>query len=165
MRIVKSDENCFYNDFLPLIIDLDCGKKYNPDNQQHVEWLRNKVRISFIDYGAALCAFTDEGEPIGYIWYKHDTGLEGVRFSGKNASIIQMALFEKYQRQGIGTILLDAACQLIQSAGGECLYTDTYPDNDDSMMFYIKNKFIPVALLPGLNGVKDKGQVFMYKIF
>jgi hypothetical protein len=41
---------------------------------------------------------------------------------------------------------------------------DTYPINDVSMMFFIKNKFIPVDLLPGLNGVNDKGQVFLYKI-
>ena len=43
------------------------------------------------------------------------------------------------------------------------MYTDTYAANDESMMFYIKRKFIPVALLPGLNGINDDGQVLLYK--
>ena len=30
-------------------------------------------------------------------------------------------------------------------------------------IFYIKRKFVPAALLPGLNGVDDDGQVFMFK--
>lgn len=164
MKINKCDENKFYNDFLPIIIDLDCADKYDADNRQHVEWIRHKVRVSFMNYGVALCAYTDEGGPIGYIWYQHDTGLEGVSFMGKKASIIQMGLFDKFQRQGIGTKLLEEACRLIKAAGGECLYTDTYTKNDDSMAFYITRKFVPVALYPGENGINDYGQVYLYKV-
>ena len=165
MEIIIQDEATFKKDFLPMIIDLWCADKYNPENNQHVEWLHKKVHVHFVDFGVALCAYTDDKSPIGYIWYKHDTGLEGVVFTGKNASIIQMGLFDEFQRQGIGTKLLEEACKNIKAYGGECLYTDTYTANWDSMVFYIKRNFIPVALLPGLNGINDGGQVFLYKIF
>jgi GNAT superfamily N-acetyltransferase len=164
MKIIKSDENKLMRDFLPMIIDLWCADKYNSGNTQHVEWLGRKIHASFMDFGVALCAYTDEDEPIGYIWYKHDTGMEGVSFSGKNANILQMGLFDQFQRQGIGTKLLEEACCRIKSAGGECLYTDTYAKNDDSMIFYIKRKFIPVAYHPGEDGINDLGQVYLYRI-
>jgi ribosomal protein S18 acetylase RimI-like enzyme len=164
MKIIYCDENKLMEDFLPIVIDLWCGDKYNPENNKHVEWIRHSIHARFIDFGVALCAYTDDNEPIGYIWYKHDTGLEGERFSGKNASIIQFGLYDQFQRQGIGTKLLDEACKSIKSNGGECLYTDTYAGNDDSMVFYIKRKFIPVALHPGEDGINDYGQVYLYKV-
>ncbi len=164
MKIIDCTESEFRNDFLPMIIDLWCGDKYNPQNSQHVEWLDKKIHASFVNFGTAICAYTDENEPIGYLWYQHDTGMQGVSFSGKDAHIIQMGLYEKFQRQGIGSKLLDEACKRIKKAGGECLYTDTYAANDDSMIFYIKKKFIPVAYHPGEDGVHDLGQVYLYKV-
>lgn len=163
MKIVECCESKFANDFFPIIIDLWYADKYDPHNRQHAECVKRKMHAAFVDFGVALCAYTDEDEPIGFILYKHDPGLENVRFTGKDAHIIQFGLFDKFQRQGIGTKLLDEASHRIRNAGGECLYTDTYTKNDDSMMFYIKRKFIPVALPPGLNGLDDEGQVFLYK--
>jgi len=146
-----------------MIIDLWYADKYDPQNTQHVEWVKRKIHVTFEDFSVALCAYTNNDKPIGFFWYKHDTGLEGVGFCGKDAHIISCGLFDEFQKQGIGTTLLDEACKRIKANGGECLYTDTYTKNDDSMTFYIKRKFIPVALLPGLNGLNDDGQVFMYR--
>jgi ribosomal protein S18 acetylase RimI-like enzyme len=164
MIIKKQDEETLKRDFLPMIIDLWCGDKFIPNNSQHVEWLNKKIHASFEDFGTALCVYTDDGEAIGFLWYKHDSGMQGVSFSGKDAHIIQMGLYEKFQRQGIGTKLLEEACANIRANGGECLYTDTYAANWDSMVFYIKRSFIPVALLPGLDGMNSMGQVFLYRI-
>ena len=163
MKIVECNEKQFVNDFFDLIVDLWYGDKYNSQIKQHVEHVKRKIHVTFEDFSVALCAYTDENEPIGFYWYKHDTGLDNIRFSGKVAHIISCGLFDKFQRQGIGTILLDEVCKRIKANGAECLYTDTYTANDDSMIFYIKRNFIPIALLPGLNGVNDDGQVFMYK--
>ncbi|MCL2407010.1 MAG: GNAT family N-acetyltransferase [Defluviitaleaceae bacterium] len=163
MKIIEQNKNQFVNDFFTLIVGLWYGNKYNAQNKQHTEHVQRKIHVTFEDFSTALCAYTDEGEPIGFFWYKHDIGLEGVRFSGKDAHIISCELYEKYQRQGIGTLLLDEVCSRVKANGGECLYTDTYTNNDESMIFYIKRGFIPVALLPGLNGINDDGQVFMYK--
>ena len=163
MKIIECNENQFVDDFFPLIVDLWYSDKYNPSSNQHVEWVTRKIHATFNDFSVALCAYTDENEPIGFFWYKHDTGLEGVSFTGKDAHIISCGLHEKFQGQGIGTLLLEKICEKIKNDGGECLYTDTYTANDDSMMFYIKHKFIPVALLPGLNGINDDGQIFLYR--
>ena len=163
MKFIECNEEQFTRDFFPMIVDLWYGDKYNHNNHQHVEWVKRKIHVTFDDFSVALCAYTDENEPIGFFWYKHDTGLESVSFSGKDAHIISCGLFDKFQRQGIGTRLLDEICKRIKANGGECLYTDTYTAYDDSMIFYIKRKFIPVALLPGLNGINDDGQIFLYK--
>jgi ribosomal protein S18 acetylase RimI-like enzyme len=164
MKIIECNEEKIKQDFLPLIIDLWYGNKFNPQNKQHVDWLHRKIHATFIDFGIAICAYSDEGKPIGYLWYQHDTGIEGVAFSGKAAHIIQIGLYEQYQRQGIGTKLLNDVCRRIKKNGGECLYTDTYAnDNDQPMIFYIKNNFIPIAYHIGLNGANDFGQVCLYK--
>jgi len=164
MTITQCGEQKFRDDFLPMIIDLWCGDKFISENPQHAAWLDRRIHASFVNFGVALCAYTDAGEPMGYLWYRYDTGMEGVSFSGKDAHIIQLGLYEQFQGQGVGTKLLDRACESIKAAGGECLYTDTYADNDDSMLFYIKRKFIPVAYHPGEDGVNDLGQVYLYKV-
>jgi GNAT superfamily N-acetyltransferase len=165
MVIIQCEEEKLKRDFLPIIIDLWCGNKYDSKNDQHINWLNHKIHVTFEDFSIALCAYTELNEPIGYIWYKHDTGMEGVSFSGKDAHIIQIGLFDKFQHQGIGTKILDEACCRIKSAGGECLYTDTYAnDNDQTMVFYLKRKFIPIAYHLGENGIKDYGQIYFYKV-
>ena len=164
MKIIHCDEEKFKKDFLTMIIDLWCSDKFIPNNDQHISWLNRKIHASFVDFGFALCAYTDSDEPIGYILYKHDTGMEGVSFSGKNAHIIQFGLFEEYRNKGIGTKLLNEACKNIKDNNGECLYTDTYTKNDDSMIYYIKRGFIPVAYYIGENGINGFGQIYLYKI-
>lgn len=163
--IISIDKEKFYDDFLPIIIDLECGSKYDKNNPQHVEYLKKKIDISYNNYGIVLAEYDENGEAIGYIWYEHDTGFEGVCFSGKKAHIRQIGVYDEYQRKGVGKRLLNEAALKIKQAGGEVLYTDTYADdNGDAMAFYVKTGFIPVALLPGMNGLDDFGQVYMYKI-
>ena len=164
MKIIECDEQKFRNDFMSEIIDSWCGDKFMPENKQHVEWLDKKIHASFVDFGIAICVYSDDDEPIGYLWYKHDTGMDGVSFSGKDAHILQFGLFEQFQNQGIGTKLLDDVCRRIKEAGGECLYTDTYAYNVDAMIFYVKRKFIPVTYHMGENGVNDLGQVYFYRV-
>ncbi|HBL84746.1 MAG: hypothetical protein A2Y17_01850 [Clostridiales bacterium GWF2_38_85] len=163
ITIIK-DEVKFTKDFMPLITELWYGNKFDMKNQQHMYHLKYKIHATFVDFGTALCAYEDDNTPIGFIWYKHDTGIEGVSFSGKYAHIIQYGLFEQYRNKGIGTKLLNEAINIIKSSGGECLYTDTYTENKDSMIFYLKRNFVPVTLLPGLNGINDDGQVFLYRV-
>jgi len=165
IQIIEQNEAQFKKDFLPIIIDMWYGNEFNPQNKQHTGWLDRKIHAAFVNFGTAVCAYSDSGEPLGFLWYQHDTGIEGVSFSGKAAHIIQIGLYDHHQRKGIGTMLLGEVCNRIKQNGGECLYTDTYAtDSREPIIFYIKNKFIPVAHLPGLNGVNDSGQFFLYKI-
>jgi ribosomal protein S18 acetylase RimI-like enzyme len=166
VKIIQCNEERFKQDFLSIIIDLWCSDKFSERNDQHTNWINRKIHASFIDFGTALCAYTDIDEPIGYILYKHDTGMEGVAFSGKIAHIIQFGLFEQYRNQGIGTKLLNNACENIKFNKGEYLYTDTYAGgkNKDSVIYYIKRGFIPVAYHLGENGINDLGQIYFCKM-
>jgi ribosomal protein S18 acetylase RimI-like enzyme len=161
MKIVECTEREFVKDFFPLLAELWYGDQYDPDNQQHVQWIQKKIHATFELFSTALCAYTDHNEPMGFLWYRHDTGLEGVALSGKDAHIISFGLFNEFKRQGVGTALVDEACKRIKQNGGECLYTDAHAANDNAMVFYIKRQFVPVALLPGLNGSDGEGQVFL----
>lgn len=164
MKMICCEAEQFYHDFFSLIIDLDCGDKFCEENPQHVEWMKKRIHNSLLDYGTLLGAYSDDGLPIGFIWYKHDTGLEGVGHSGKCAHIRLFGLFEEYRGNGIGTALLNEACRRIKENGGECLYVDTYRENKDAVAYYVKQDFFPVAQLPGLNGIEDDPQTLLYKV-
>jgi len=113
MKLIEVNEAKFVNDFFKMIVDLWYADKYNPENKQHIDWVRKKIHVTFENFSIALCAYTDDDEPSGFFWYKHDTGLEGVSFSGKDAHIISCGLYEKFQRQGIGSMLLEEVCKRV----------------------------------------------------
>lgn len=159
-----NDENEFYSSFLDIIIHCQCGRHYDPNNHQHVSWLKNKIHTVYLMGGKALCAYTDGGIPIGFLFYQHDKGLDGIRCFGKKAQIIMFELYEKYQSKGIGTSMLGKVCEDIKKNGAQCLYTDTYLPNKGAICFYIKNDFIPVAVHQGENGIDDDGQLYLYKV-
>lgn len=51
MKVLNCDEDKFILDFLPMIIDLWCSDKYNPENNKHVEWLNHSIHARFVDFG------------------------------------------------------------------------------------------------------------------
>ena len=164
MKIVECNEEQFKRDFIPLIIEL-WSSKFNPDSAEHQAWLSRKIHANFVNFGVAVCAYSDADEPVGYLWYWQQPELDGAPYLQKAAHIIQMGLFEKYQRQGIGKKLLDEVCRRAKENGGEVLYTDTYAhDNMQAMTFYLKNKFVPVSYHVGVHGLDDWGQVYLYKV-
>lgn len=163
MKIARCTEDKFYKDFYALIIELECGNKYNNNNPQHIAWLKKKMSNSFSDYGSVLAAY-NEDVPLGFIWYQHDTGLQDVSFSGKYAKMLAFGVFDDYQNKGIGTALLKEACTIIKMNGGECFYTDTYQENTEAMVYYLKRDFKLIANIPGLNGINDAPQILLYKI-
>lgn len=164
MRIIHCDEARFRRDFMPLIIELWYNDKHDPTNAQHLAWLDKKIHVTFENFSTVTAIYTDDDVPMGYLWYYYDPGPAGVGCAGKYAHILQLGLYPAYQRQGAGSQLMAAVCRELQAQGAECLYTDTYTDNVGGMVFYIKSGFLPVGLLPGLNGIHDDGQVYLYKV-
>jgi GNAT superfamily N-acetyltransferase len=163
MRIRHLDEAAFCGDFLPLIAELECGDHYEPANSQHVDWLRNRVRLLFAAGGTAICLYSDDGEPMGFIFVVHDKGLEGVNCFGKKATAAMFGLFKEYRSQGLGGKLLQEAERHSGGQGAEFLYVETYAGNTDGVRWYLKHGFFPVAYHPGENGLGDKGQVYLRK--
>jgi len=162
MKIIESSEAQFIDDFFPLIVEL-WYNRFDWQNPQHEQHIKRRIHAKYENFSTVLCAYTDNGEPIGFYWYEHDPGLEGGSHCNKYAHIIQCGLFHKYRRQGIGTVLLNEVCDRVKKNGGEVLYTDTYAGSKTALSFYIKSGFIPVAMHPGKHGFDDLGQVYLYK--
>lgn len=163
MQTIFQEEPTFYNDFLPLIAELECGNHYNPDNLQHIAWLRHRVAALFCAGARAICLYGDDMQPLGFLLLVYDAGLEGVRCFGKKGTIAMFGLFAEYRSQGLGSILLQEAETYLKSQGADCLYVDTYAFNTGAIRYYTQHNFIPVALHPGDNGLDDLGQVYLYK--
>lgn len=162
--IYKSiSEETFKKDFFNEIIDVECGRHFDINNEQHKRWLCNKIHSIFLLGGNVLAAYK-EAEPVGFIFYQHDRGLENECCFGKKADIIMFEIREKYRSQNIGKILLNKISASVKANGGACLYTDTYVPNKRAIKFYIENDFIPVAVFPCVNGIDDDGQLYMYKV-
>jgi len=164
MQTVYQEEERFYQDFLPLIAELECGRHYDPVNAQHVAWLRRRVAALHLAGAQAICLYADDGRPLGFLLLVHDRGMEGVRCFGKKGNIETLGLFAEYRYQGLGVQLLREAERYLRERDGECLYVDTYAGNTDAIRFYVREGFTPVACHPGENGVDDAGQVYLYKV-
>ena len=163
MMIKHIDQKTFYDDFLPLIVELECGQHYNPSNEQHVNWLKRRIDALCVGGGIAFGLYSEENKPLGFLFLLFDEGLEGVRCFGKKGNIAMFGLFSEARSKGLGKLLLREAEEYIRKNGGECLYVDTYAANSGAIRYYIKQGFIPVAYHPGENGLDDKGQVYLYK--
>ena len=158
------NENDFYSTFFEEICEVQCGNHYNADNPQHVEWLKGLVKILYLKSGEALCVFSDENEPIGFIYLLHDKGLESVDCFGAKATISMFAVKEKHRSKGYGKLLCQEAEKHLRKRGAECLYTDTPDDPDDRrvLSFYVKNGFTPVGFHPCENGKDDMAQIYLF---
>ena len=159
------NENEFYNTFLNEICDVQCGSHYDPANPQHVEWLKNFIKILYLRGGEALCLYTDENEPVGFIYLLHDKGLESVDCFEAKATIVMFEVKEEHRRKGYGKLLCQEAEKHLRKRGASCLYTDTPddPDDRDALTFYIRNGFAPVGFHLCENGKDDVAQVYLFK--
>jgi ribosomal protein S18 acetylase RimI-like enzyme len=158
------DNKLFYDTFLKEISDVQCGNHYDETNPQHVEWLKNYVDTLYLRGGEALCLYSDEDEPLGFIYLLHDKGLEKVKCFGNKATIAMFEIKEDYRSKGYGTLLLKEAENHLRNRGAECLYTDTPDDLNDrgALVFYVRNGFTPIACHPGENGKDDWPQVYLF---
>jgi ribosomal protein S18 acetylase RimI-like enzyme len=163
MQTKYQDIQAFLRDFLALVIELECGRHYDPTNNQHVEWLPRRVGALYALGGKAICLYLDDGSPVGFIFVIHDPGLEQASCFGKKATIAMFGLTPEFRGKGMGSLLLREAENFVRQSGGECLYVDTYADNTDAIRYYAREGFIPIAYHPGENGLEDKGQVYLMK--
>jgi ribosomal protein S18 acetylase RimI-like enzyme len=163
MHIRYLDQAQFLQDFHPLIVELECGRHYDSGNRQHVEWIPQRIAALYAMSGKAICLYSDEENPMGFLFLLHDKGLEGIRCFGKKGTIAMFGLFPEYRSKGLGALLLREAVSFLQRNGGECLYVDTYASNTGAIRYYTREGFVPVAYHPGENGLDDKGQVYLYK--
>jgi len=102
--------------------------------------------------------------PVGFVSVLIGKGPEGVRCFGQYAEILDLLVLEGRRGKGCGKALLKQAERASVEAGAYCIYVRTYAGNRDSMTFYIKHGFVPVAMLPDVNGRDDEGDLCLRKI-
>ena len=106
----------------------------------------------------------DDGTPVGFVALLTEEPLEGVAIFGKKAGLLEIGVAEEFRGGGYGKELLDYAEEQSIIGGAYCLYAATYARDHDTIRFYGRNGFIPVATLPDVNGPGDDGDVYMRKI-
>ncbi|MEY4722923.1 MAG: hypothetical protein RLZZ324_436 [Candidatus Parcubacteria bacterium] len=150
-------------DFLPLIIELECGSHYDSTNTQHEAWLKNRLATLFMSGGTAICRYDEGNVPVGLVLVQHDKGLAGVACFGKKATIAMIGILPAFRSKGLGKELLLEAERHAKAEGAECVYVDTYANNQGAIRFYVQQGYVPVAYHPYENGADDKGQVYLCK--
>jgi ribosomal protein S18 acetylase RimI-like enzyme len=163
VQIKYVDQAQLLQDFLPLIVELECGDHYDSTNPQHATWIRARIAALYVNGAKAICLYSEEDKPVGLLLLIHDPGLMGVRCFGKKGTIAMFGLMPEYRSKGIGATLLREAETCLRRNGGDCLYVDTYAGSPRAIRYYIREGFIPVAYHPGVYGIGDLGQVYLYK--
>ena len=164
MMINEIQEDDFARHFLAAFADLECGSKYDTRNPQHVRWVRRRLAIHCFRGARFYACYAAEQVPVGFVSILIDKGLEGVRCFGQWTEILDLLVLEGYRGKGYGKALLEQAEKASVEAGACCMYVHTYAGNRAAMTFYIKHGFVPVAMLPDVNGHDDEGDVYLRKI-
>ena len=73
-----------------------------------------------------------EGVVIGFLMYRH---------LGGDLEIIQIALDPKYQKQGLGSLLMDSMMVDAKESEIEFIYLEVHTDNESAYKFYRRYEF------------------------
>jgi ribosomal protein S18 acetylase RimI-like enzyme len=163
MKIQNLDGKTLLKDFEDLVIELECGDHFIVGNSQHETWIKRRVDLLLLNNGIALGLYSEKNEPMGFILFEYDKGLENVRCMGKKVTIKMLGLFEQYRSKNFGGLLLAEMENMLKNSVCECIYVDTYAKDIGAIRYYVKSGFIPIANHPGEHGIDDEGQIYLYK--
>lgn len=144
--------------FLPLMGEIEGGSSFDLADPQLAGWLRRKLARR-CGSGAQFYGLFDEAQPVGLMALIID---DHPYYAGRS-ELVDLGVMHAYRQAGHGTTLLNYAEQLAREAGVFCLYISTYAGDTETIAFYGKRGFAPVATLPDFNGADDEGQVYMRK--
>ena len=94
------------------------------------EWRDSAVSIALKSAGNLAFVACHEGKIIGFACF-HDVGFR--------AYLNEVAILEKYQKSGIGTLLLKKAEEILSQRGCKLIVAGAYPP---AAGFYIKNGWV-----------------------
>lgn len=149
MVIKYLDEETLYDTFLNEIIGILGLTHYDPDNLDHAQWLKNRIKLLYVNGGKAMCLYSDYNMPLGFLVFTYDKGIENLYYNDK-ANINWFGVKEYHRNKGYGTTLLRELESHLRQLGAEWIYVDTYDNKEDrrSIAFYVKNGFTPIACFP-----------------
>ncbi|PKK84005.1 MAG: hypothetical protein CVT49_06145 [candidate division Zixibacteria bacterium HGW-Zixibacteria-1] len=152
----KSEFECFFE----LMGEVELGKHFRPDDAKHVAWLNRKIDRYFYIGAKFFGLFLDDNTPAGFTSLLINEKL----FCPNNAEILDIGVFPKFRGQGFGSELFKYAEKLAQGASVYCLFSRTYAADYKVLSFYGRNGYVPVAVMPDLNGPNDEGEIFVRKL-
>ena len=71
-------------DFLPLIVELECGRHYDGANRQHVEWIPRRLGALYALGGNAICLYSDAGNAGAIRFYVREGFIPVAYHPGEN---------------------------------------------------------------------------------
>lgn len=146
--------------YLDVIGEAEMGRFYKPSEEDHRSWIRVTMGRYFAQDARFFGAFAEDGEPLGYAALLVDD-TPGFRCK---AELISFGMALAHRRKGAGSKLIDHITEVCQDLGLYCIITSTYAGDAGAIAFYCRNGFTPVALLPGVYGPRDEGQLYLRKL-
>ena len=162
--IRELDEQTFAAEFFDLVGEVECGNRFDPASPSHAQWLTDRIRKRFAAGARFFAAYLGDGTPVGFTAVQVDPKLEGIPYLGRYSEIVAMGVRQAHRRRGHGSRLLEFSERHAREQGAYCLYVATYAAAQDTINFYEKNGFVPVATLPDVHGPKAAGNLYLRKL-
>ena len=147
-------------DFFSLMVEVEFLGDFDSTNVEHGAWLERKIRRRFGAGARFFGLFGEDGRSMGLCSLIIDDHPE----MAGHSELVDLGVYEEFRRKGHASSLIAYAEDLSRGAKLHCMYIATYAAEAESVAFYGKRGFAPVATLPGLNGPENEGQVYMRKI-
>lgn len=125
------------------------GDESRPVGDHYLEDLDSYVGQWSPRQGGVI-ALSSEGIPAGGVWLRHGAHRPVFGFVSEDAPELAIAVENRYSRQGLGSLLIDAALDLARAQGhaGVSLAVDL--GNDRARLLYVKKGFISLGVRPDL---------------
>jgi len=159
MTVIKEIYQEHFGQFADLLAEIEVGKHFDSKNQEHIEWLKQKIAVRFFEGTHFYGMFLEDGTPVALAGLLINECL----FGPNNSELKDIGTFEQFRRKGYGSQLLAHCEQVSRDNNVYCMYMCTYVKEYYNIAFYGKNGFVPVACLPDIHGPDDEGQVYMRK--
>ncbi|MBD3242045.1 MAG: GNAT family N-acetyltransferase [Chitinivibrionales bacterium] len=143
----------YYHDLLP---DVESNDSFTYANSSHRDWLQRKIDHHFGRGCRVFSAFSGT-DPIGFITAIFETN----PFMPGYSEILELGVIANSRRMGVGTKLIEHVVKISSELGLCTVLVSTYAAEYGTICFYGRNSFHPVATIDGMNGPKDRGQLYM----
>lgn len=164
VMIHEIDEAAMRTTYFPLLGEIEWSRYFKPDNPHHVEWLSNRLTC-YLTRGARYYAcHRDDGTAVGIFGLILEKAVPEIPWTGHKAELVDIGVYAEYRRQGYGTQMLAHAEGIAQSRGYPCIDLLTSAPDPRAVHFYVKNGYVPTAVIPDAYGPGTWSELWMRKM-
>ncbi len=150
--------------FYPLLAEIEVGSLFNPDNESHLKWLKNRITVRYGSGTEFFAMYSTENEIIGIAGVQTEETLDGIEYLGRKSELMDIVIAEEYRGKGYGSKLLKYCEDYAKEKGAYCFYAATSAFDYKAITFYGKNGLVPIATLSDINGPNEDGALYMRKV-